>query len=98
VRTAAVIAVRGRDCTEASFRHLYAHPSTSQTDTMDEIEELKRALGPAAKDYNDTQLRQVSRELDLMARFLLDLYVFRRSTQARIETAGFDTSGSEPVA
>jgi hypothetical protein len=64
---------------------------------MDEIEELKHALGPVAKDYNDTQLRQLSRELDLMAEFLLDLSALRRSGQLRVETADFDTSAAEPV-
>lgn len=64
---------------------------------MDEIEELKRALGPLAKNYNDTQLRALSRELDFAAEFLLDLYVFRRS-ESRKSKAEFDTSDSAPIA
>lgn len=46
---------------------------------MDEIEELKVSLGPLANEYNDTQLRHLSRELDLAAEFLLDLYLWRYS-------------------
>jgi hypothetical protein len=46
---------------------------------MDEIEELKQDLGPAAIEFNNSQLRQLSNELDLMAEFLLDLYVIRHS-------------------
>lgn len=46
---------------------------------MDEIEELKRAIGPAAQSYSDTQLQRLSREIDLMADFLLDLYTHKRS-------------------
>lgn len=65
---------------------------------MDEIEELKRDLGPAANDYNDTQLRQLSRELDLMAEFLLDLYVFKHSERPSAKAGAFDTSASRPVA
>lgn len=41
---------------------------------MDEVEDLKRELGSIAARYNDAQLRQLSRELDLAAGFLLDLY------------------------
>ena len=50
---------------------------------MDEIEELMRALGPTAKDHTDAHLRQLSRELDLMAGFLADLYRHRRSEQPK---------------
>jgi len=65
---------------------------------MDEIEELKRSLGPAARNYNDSQLRHLSREIDLMAEFLLDLHMLRRSGEQRAKTTGFDTHASEPVA
>ena len=52
---------------------------------MDDIERLKRALGSAAERYNDTQLRQLSRELDLAAEFVLDLYAHedREKSQTR---------------
>jgi len=50
---------------------------------MDDMEELKSLLGSAAQDYNETQLRYLSGELDLAAEFLLDLYAYRRSAQPR---------------
>jgi hypothetical protein len=56
---------------------------------MDEIKELKQDLGPAAIEFNSSQLRQLSNELDLMAEFLLDLYVLRHS--------GNRKNGGEPV-
>lgn len=65
---------------------------------MDEIEELKRALGLGAKDYNDNQLRLLSHELDLMAEFLLDLYLFRRPRHDKSQTPGFDSQAPEPLA
>jgi hypothetical protein len=52
---------------------------------MDEVEELKRALGPVANEYNDAQLQHLSREMDLMAEFLLDLYMRRGSGQREPE-------------
>jgi hypothetical protein len=44
------------------------------TDAMDDIEELRHALEPAAPPYNEIQLRKLAFDLDLMAEFLLDLY------------------------
>lgn len=64
---------------------------------MDEIEELKCALGPSGKDYNDAQLRHLSREMDLVAEFLLDLYELRRSRERKTQNSGFDTQGSNFV-
>jgi hypothetical protein len=58
---------------------------------MDEIEELKRALGPHAKDYDNTQLRSLSRELDFAAEFLLDLYLFRKAKARKERQLRFDT-------
>lgn len=63
---------------------------------MDEIEELRRDLGAAAADYNETQLKHLSHELDLMADFLLDLYVLRKSSKQRAKST-FDTSDSRSV-
>jgi len=57
---------------------------------MDDIETLRRALGPAAGEYNEVQLRQLSRELDVMAEFLLDLYVFRQSEKRKTKGRTFD--------
>jgi len=63
---------------------------------MDDIEELKRDLGPLAKNYNDAQLRQLSREMDLMAEFLLDLHAVMRSGGRKDKTTTFDTPRSKP--
>jgi hypothetical protein len=93
-----VLAMHGQRCPEATFRHLYVESYSHQTDPMDEIEELRRSLGPAAKDYNDTQLRLLSRELDLMAEFLLDLYFFTRSGERKPKISGFDSQASKPLA
>jgi len=50
---------------------------------MDEIQELKQALGSIGERYNDAQLRQLSRELDVAVEFLLALYAdeHRENTQ-----------------
>jgi hypothetical protein len=84
-------------CTKDSFGHLYAHYLARQTDTMDEIEELRLALGSLAKDYNVTQLGQFSRELDLMAGLLLDFYILKRSGRPAAKKPVFDTPGSKPL-
>lgn len=65
---------------------------------MDEIEELKKSLGAAAKDYNDTQIRLLSRELDLMAEFLLDLYIYRIPKRRSVNSPAFDIFAAECVA
>ena len=64
---------------------------------MDEIDELKRALGASAKIYDDAQLRHLSREIDLMAEFLLDLYRVKRSGTRKVTAFLFDTDGSAPI-
>jgi hypothetical protein len=63
---------------------------------MDEIEDLKRAFGPMAKDYKDSQLRRLSLELDLMAEFLFDLYLLK-ANQQKTKKSDFDMPQSEPV-
>jgi hypothetical protein len=65
---------------------------------MDEIEVLKHTLGSSAKEYNDTQLRLLSRELDLMADFLLDLYLCKRNGKQETKLSNFDNSDAKPVA
>jgi hypothetical protein len=50
---------------------------------MDDIEVLRRALGPTAVEYTDVQLRQLLREIDLMAEVLLDLWVPRQSEKQK---------------
>jgi hypothetical protein len=68
-------------CLGRNLGRLYVHGSIGQTDPMHDTEELKRALGPAAHHYNETQLQHLSRELDLAAEFLLDLYAHTRARQ-----------------
>ena len=65
---------------------------------MNEIEDLRRSLGPAATGYNDAQLRQLSREIDLIAEFLLDLYAIRHPRQRKAKPRDFDIPDSEPLA
>ncbi len=52
---------------------------------MDEIEELKKALGRAAEGYDDGRFRHLSRELDLAAEFLIEVYALnsREESQTR---------------
>lgn len=45
---------------------------------MDEIEEFKRTLGPAAKNYNEAQLRQLQNQMYAMAELLLDLHLAKK--------------------
>jgi hypothetical protein len=63
---------------------------------MDEIEELKRVLGSHAKDYDDAQLRMLSRELDFAAEFLLDLYLLRKAQALKEKRPRFDTQSKSP--
>jgi hypothetical protein len=67
-----------------------------QAESMNEIDDLKRDLGEAAKNYSDAELRQLSREMDRMAEFLLDLHILRHSKSRK--SVDFDTQGSESVA
>jgi hypothetical protein len=59
---------------------------------MDEIQKLRQALGSIGERYNDAQLRQLSRELDLVAGFLLDLYAYEHchNTQNARYATGID--------
>ena len=50
---------------------------------MDEIKEFKKLLGPVAKGYSDSQLRQLRREMHAMAELLLDIYLHKKSRGAR---------------
>jgi hypothetical protein len=57
--------------------------SVSDTNAMDDIEGFGRTIGSKDQEYINAQPRQLSRELDLMADFLLDLYACEK---LRIET------------
>jgi hypothetical protein len=62
---------------------------------MNEIDDLRRELGDAGRNYSDAELRQLSREMDLMAEFLLDLHILRHSKGRK--TSDFDADCSELV-
>lgn len=61
---------------------------------MDEVGEFKEFLGPAAKGYSQTQLRQLNYEMRLMAELLLDLHLEKQS--ARNAKDGFDADIGSP--
>jgi hypothetical protein len=64
---------------------------------MDEIEELKRTLGPAAKEYNRAQLYQIQSQLSAMAELLLDLYFAKKKDGLKNHRApSFDTDERRP--
>jgi hypothetical protein len=63
---------------------------------MNDIEALRKRLGPAATAYTEAQLEQLDRDLDAMADLLLDLYIeemsARRSDEAP-SSGAFDSPG-----
>jgi hypothetical protein len=61
---------------------------------MDEAKKLREVPGPSSAGYDDVQLQELSRELDFIAKFLLDLYAFRRSSTEK--SPHFDTDRREP--
>jgi hypothetical protein len=44
----------------------------------DEIEEFRKSLGPIGSRYSRGQLAALLREMDILAEFLLDLYLYKR--------------------
>lgn len=59
--------------------------NTPQADPRqgDELQGLRRLLGSAAADYTDPQLRQLQRDIDVMAELLLDLYLAKNRGHRR---------------
>lgn len=53
---------------------------------MNDIEELRRALGPLAQQYTEPQLQQLSRELELASEFLLELYIHKQPERRAVLT------------
>ena len=45
---------------------------------MDELERLRKLVGPEANGWTTAQLEQLTRDLDAMALLLLDLYRSRK--------------------
>jgi hypothetical protein len=54
---------------------------------MDELEQLRSLVGPAASEWTNAQLEQLSREMNAMAALLLDLYHARKQKQS-VEPCG----------
>ena len=48
---------------------------------MDELGEFKRFLGPAGKEYSNSQLQQLRREMHTMAGLLLDIYLQKKGLE-----------------
>jgi hypothetical protein len=55
-------------------------------ESMDEVEEFKNFLGPAAQGYTDAQLRQLRREMYAMAELLLDIYLSGKQGRKDIDS------------
>ncbi len=53
---------------------------------MDEINEFKKFLGPAAKGYSEAQLQQLRREMYAMAELLLDIYLSGKQGRKGIDS------------
>jgi len=45
---------------------------------MTELEEFKKALGPAAKGYTDAQLLRLQMDMDELCQILLEFYLQKR--------------------
>lgn len=65
---------------------------------MEEIEKFRDFLGLTSKGYNQAQLRQLQREMQAMAEFLLDFFLYkkRQNGAARRSPKDFDRLTSMP--
>jgi hypothetical protein len=54
---------------------------------MDELERLRRLVGPEANQWTTAQLEQLQRDIDAMAALLLDVYRSQKQDQ-RASTFG----------
>jgi len=65
---------------------------------MDELAEFKRFLGSTAKEYNNSQLQQLRREMHAMAELLLDVYLQKKDLGRSAQNAaeGFDAHRPKP--
>jgi hypothetical protein len=54
--------------------HLSFTRSASHTVAMDEVEKLRKLVGPEANGWTTAQLEQLSRDIDAMAAILLEVY------------------------
>ena len=61
---------------------------------MEEIEKLRKSLGPLADGYTDAQVRQLDYELKTMAELLLDIYLDKTSASEECRGKRFDDTAS----
>jgi len=52
----------------------------SHTDEMDDLETLRKLIGPDADGWIKAELEELNRDLDVMALLLLDMYRSRQRT------------------
>lgn len=56
---------------------------------MDDLDQFKKLLGPAAKGYNDVQLRQLHQDMHRLAELLIDISLYReRHRQSACQSHG----------
>jgi hypothetical protein len=58
----------------------------SHTCPMDDLEELRKLVGPEANDWTTAKLAQLSHDMDAMAALFLDLYRSRNGAPRGMET------------
>jgi hypothetical protein len=59
--------------------HLFFTGDTVHTVPMDELEEVRKLVGPEAEAWTKGQLEQLSRDIEVLAEILLDAYRFRKA-------------------
>lgn len=67
------------------------------TSSVEDIEHFKTVLGPLAKDYNESRMRQLQREMYAMAELLLELYLGKKKGKSpKRQAPHFDTQEPHP--
>ncbi len=59
------------------------HTRALKTRHEGDLEAIKKSLGSAVSDYTEAQLRQLQRDIDVLAELLLDLYPTKRRERRR---------------
>ena len=70
--------------------------STCTLRLMDELAEFKRFLGPAGKEYSNSQLQQLRREMHTMAGLLLDIYLQKKDLERPAQNPAKDFDAHRP--
>lgn len=63
---------------------------------MEELQEFKSFLGPAAEDYTEAQLRQLRQDMQAMAELLLDFYFSKKNADSKKNPRNFDSPRPKP--